>query len=202
MSGRLRPGNRTPLVKIAALDGTLDLKSGEVPTHLQFRRFAGCPVCTVHLSSFIRRADELRPNVREVLVFHSPIVELQRHVADLPFHVVADPAKSIYSAFGAEQGQRALLDPRAWPGIVRSAAMILPGVLRGSRTMPPTNPSGGRFGLPADFMISADGTLTACHYGRHVDDSWSVDDVLQFAAEAGAIRRTDCGADVGVSPLG
>ena len=27
--------------------------------HLQFRRFAGCPICNVHLQSVIRRHDEI-----------------------------------------------------------------------------------------------------------------------------------------------
>lgn len=27
--------------------------------HLQFRRFAGCPFCSLHLRSFVRRHDEI-----------------------------------------------------------------------------------------------------------------------------------------------
>jgi hypothetical protein len=40
--------------------------------HLQFRRFAGCPVCNLHLQSFVRRHAEIAAaGVREVIVFHS-----------------------------------------------------------------------------------------------------------------------------------
>jgi hypothetical protein len=40
--------------------------------HLQFRRYAGCPVCNLHLRSFAARHDELVvAGIREVVVFHS-----------------------------------------------------------------------------------------------------------------------------------
>src|SRR5262249_42027073 len=40
--------------------------------HLQMRRYAGCPICSLHLRSFTRNKDELvRAGVREVVVFHS-----------------------------------------------------------------------------------------------------------------------------------
>ena len=32
--------------------------------HLQFRRYAGCPVCNLHLRSFIRRHDEVTGDYR------------------------------------------------------------------------------------------------------------------------------------------
>ena len=39
--------------------------------HLQFRRFAGCPICNLHLRSIVRRYDEIRSHgIREVVVFH------------------------------------------------------------------------------------------------------------------------------------
>jgi len=44
--------------------------------HLQFRRFAGCPVCDLHLRSIVRRQRELSAaGVREVVVFHSSVQE-------------------------------------------------------------------------------------------------------------------------------
>lgn len=66
--------------------------------HLQFRRFAGCPICNLHLRSFVSRHDELeRAGVRAVVFFHSPADELAEHTADLPFATVADPDKVVYA---------------------------------------------------------------------------------------------------------
>src|SRR5262249_36790239 len=83
--------------------------------HLQFRRFAGCPVCNLPLRWFTARHDEIAAaRVREVVVFHAPTEELRPHVAGLPFPVVADPGKRLYAEFGVESARRALLDPPGW----------------------------------------------------------------------------------------
>ena len=45
--------------------------------HLQFRRFAGCPVCNLHLYSIVRRYEDiLAASIREVVVFHSTAAAL------------------------------------------------------------------------------------------------------------------------------
>jgi hypothetical protein len=50
------------------------------------------------------------------------------------------------------------------------------------RPAPPAHPEGGRLGLPADFLIAPDGRVLAEKYGAHVDDQWSVDELLTLAA--------------------
>jgi peroxiredoxin len=157
-----------------------------VLVHLQFRRFAGCPVCNLHLRSFARRQRELEAAlVCEVVLFHSTADELRRHAADFPFAIVADPGKRLYAEFGVTSSPRALLDPRAWLPILRAIAFTLVGVLAGKVRAPGANPHGGRLGLPADFLIAPDGPMDgrviASKHGAHVDDHWSVDDVLAHA---------------------
>jgi len=150
--------------------------------HLQLRRFAGCPVCNLHLRSFARRNREvLRAGVREVVVFHSPAGELLPQVRDLPFAVVADPRKQLYQEFGVESAKRALLDPRAWPAIVSGVRSSLWEIARHRRPAPPRTPYGGRFGLPADFLIASDGSVIAVKYGQHANDQWSVGELLTLA---------------------
>jgi hypothetical protein len=155
-------------------------------THLQFRRFAGCPVCNLHLRSIARRHEEISANgVREVVFFHAPADELRRYVADVPFALIGDPDKLTYREFGVEAAPRALLDPRVWPTIVRAVAVSLGEVIRGRKPMPPSrSPHGGRIGLPADFLIASDGTVRAAKYGEHAADQWSVDELLRLVALA------------------
>ncbi|MQY02055.1 peroxiredoxin-like family protein [Actinomadura macrotermitis] len=149
--------------------------------HLQLRRFAGCPVCNLHLRSVARRHAEIEAaGVREVVVFHSPADELRRHVADLPFAVVADPGKRLYAEFGVSASPRALLDPRAWGVIVRSVA----DGLRRRSPFPASRPHGGRLGLPGDFLIGPGGTVLAHKVGAHAGDQWEVDELLALAREA------------------
>lgn len=156
--------------------------------HLQFRRFAGCPVCNLHLRSFARRHAEIEAaGIREVVVFHSPAEELRAHTADLPFAVVADPDKRLYVEFGVESAPRALLDPRVWGPILRAVLRSTWTILRGRERPPASRPHGGRLGLPADFLIAADGGVLAAKYGEHAYDQWGVGELLELAD---AVRRT------------
>ena len=169
------------------------------PVHLQFRRFAGCPVCNLHLRSFVRRHGEVADaRIREIVVFHSTAEELLPQVAELPFAVVADPAKKLYREFGVESAKRALLDPRAWPAIVVGVLVSMWGIARHRRPAPPPA-HGGRFGLPADFLIASDGSVIAVKYGQHASDQWSVDELLALArlerrsGEPAGTKSAGCG---------
>ena len=146
--------------------------------HLQFRRFAGCPFCSVHLRSLARRHDEIvAAGIREVAVFRSTVKALQRHHANVPFAVVADPKDELYAEFGVGSGLSALLNPR----ILLAA---LPNVIRLFPRLPGIPPWGkGALGLPADFLIATDGRVLARKYGTHADDQWSVDELLVLARQ-------------------
>jgi len=150
--------------------------------HLQFRRFAGCPICNVHLQSIVRRHDEIaNAGIREVVVFHSTDEELRHYVGDLPFAVFGDPDKALYAEFGVGSSPRAVLDPRAVPPALVS--MVRHGYWRDRGGKPVANPHpiGGHLGLPADFLIGPDGRVLACKRGIHANDQWSVDEVLAHA---------------------
>ena len=153
-------------------------------THLQFLRFAGCPICNLHLRSFVSRHDELRAaGVREVVVFHSTREELLKYEAELPFDVIPDPDKALYREFGVEASARAILNPRAWPTILRGILASLREAIRDRAPFAPLAPAGGELGLPADLLIAPDGTIVAVKYGRHAADQWSVDEVLEASTE-------------------
>jgi peroxiredoxin len=141
--------------------------------HLQFRRYAGCPFCNLHLRSIVQRHQELvAAGIREVVVFQSSSAELLTHQGDVPFAVVADPARRLYAEFRVGSSPRAVLDPRAWLAGVRAVTGKRPS-LPASRQQ--------ALGLPADFLVAADGHVLACKYGVHAYDQWSVDDLLQLA---------------------
>jgi hypothetical protein len=185
-SGRIAAGARIEPRQLSAISGApITVPDPARLVHLQFRRFAGCPVCHLHLRSFVRHERAISAaGVLEVVVFHSTAGELQRHAGDLPFCVIADPDKRLYREFGVESGARALLDPRAWLQIVWAVAHGLVALLRGRARAPSLDPHGGRWGLPADFLITGNGRVVACKYGEHADDHWSVDELLAHANTA------------------
>ncbi len=145
--------------------------------HLQFRRFAGCPICNLHMRSISRRHDEIvAAGLREVVVFHSSAEAMRQFQADLPFTAIADPGKELYREFGVESSPKALLNLRAWSAGARGMKHT---PLRGA-----TGLGEKHLGLPADFLIGSDGRVLAVKYGRHADDQWSVDEVLAAAGAA------------------
>ncbi|GGN35213.1 hypothetical protein FHR83_006133 [Actinoplanes campanulatus] len=150
--------------------------------HLQLRRFAGCPICHLHLRSFVRRHAELESaGILEVVVFHSTTDELRPHVTDLPFPAIADPQRRLYRRFGAEPSARALLNPRVYPSVIRAVTVGTVEFLRGRAKLPSRTPTGGRLGLPADVLFAPGGDVVARKAGTHADDQWSVDEVLELA---------------------
>ncbi|GAA4577568.1 peroxiredoxin-like family protein [Planotetraspora kaengkrachanensis] len=150
--------------------------------HLQFRRYAGCPICNVHLRSVARRHDEIAAaGIREIAVFHSPAEDMLPHQGELPFAAVADPDRQLYAEFGVEASPRAVLHPRAWTAPLRPQTYSV--VIRGIRAGGTPFSTGGQtvLGLPADFLIAPDGRVLAAKYGGHAGDQWSVDELLRLA---------------------
>lgn len=150
-------------------------------THLQFRRFAGCPICNLHLRSFAQRHQEVvDAGITEVVFFHSPVAELRGYQSSLPFAVVADPRREHYGEFGVEARLRALTNPRAWRAAMRGYADVLAHRRDPAHAGVGFGDGSTHLGLPADFLLDPDGTVVAVHYGRHADDQWSVDQLLDI----------------------
>jgi len=113
-AARIAPGDLLGLRRLTAISGeAVPIPDAVRLVHLQFRRFAGCPVCNLHLQSFVRRHDQIeQAGVREVVVFHSSAEELRVHAGHLPFSIIADPEKRLYADFAVASAPRALLVPR------------------------------------------------------------------------------------------
>lgn len=179
---RLQVGARAPGIEALTVTGTrLRIPDpGARFVHLQFRRFAGCPICNLHLLELSRRMAEFdAADIRQVVVFHSSREELLAHSSLLKFDCIADPAKLLYRQFGVEASIFALLRPAAlWAGV---RAVWTTGRL-------PKRAENGVLGLPADFLIDPAGRLEAVHYGAHADDNWDAETILRLADD-GSVRR-------------
>lgn len=189
--GVLRPGALVSTRHVTDIFGKrVALADPDRLVHLQFRRFAGCPACDLHLRELARRHAEIEAlGIREAVVFHSPAEALRTHAGDLPFALVADPEKRLYHEFGVETSWRALLSPAALIPLARVIGHGLAMVVRDRRPMPPLRPVGGRFGLPADLLIAGNGQVLASKYGEHLDDQWSADDLIALASSVGGGSR-------------
>jgi len=166
-------GEKVGARRLTTIGGAeVTLPAPDQTVHLQFRRFAGCPICSLHIREVARRHKEISDaGITEVVVFHSTADALGRYQADLPFAVVADPDRKLYKEFGVEASIRSVLDPRAWPAAGR-------GLLRTRSPIDAMGIGEEHLGRPADFLIGSDGTVLARKYGAHADDQWSVDELL------------------------
>lgn len=167
-------GQPLPSLRFETLaHGPLQLPTGG-PVHLQFRRFAGCPVCNLHLRSFTRAFDRISAaGLLTVAFFHSSAESMRPYQGDLPFPAVPDPERRWYDFFGVEQATFAVARPQVMWSALKGLALARSNPFAGE---------GGQRGLPADFLLGPDGRLVDLHYGAHADDQWSVDDVLERVA--------------------
>jgi peroxiredoxin len=177
---RVGPGDRIRPRALAGVHGEpVPLPAPGGLTHLQFRRYAGCPICNLHLRSIVTRHDEIRARgIREVVVFHATAAELAKHEAELPFPLIADPEGLLYRRLGVERRLSSLLSGRALRAAIAGEAAALGHHSTKRGALGPVKPTGGRLGLPADFLIAPDGRITALKYGRHAYDQWTVDELL------------------------
>ena len=183
-AARLCAGDHFPQLELTGiLDEPIAIPDpGGALTHLQFRRFAGCPICNLHLRSITTRLDEITAaGIREVVVFHSTPAELRKYEKDLPFPVVGDPDRKLYRRFGVEAAARAILNPGAWRALPSGWWYALRNAISQHRAPMPASPTNGNLGLPADLLIDADGGVAAVKYGKHAYDQWSVDDLLAMS---------------------
>lgn len=180
MKTKLKAGEAFPALHAKNIHGAdVNIPSGDGWVHLQFRRFAGCPICNLHLQSFVRRhKDVADAGIKEVVFFHSGDKELLPYQGNFPFDVIGDPARKFYRQYGVETSLSAILNPGAWPAVLK-------GNLAKNKPKAQIFPQGGILGLPADFLIAPDGIIKAVHYGRHADDHWSVDDVIALKGKSG-----------------
>jgi peroxiredoxin len=158
---------RNPSAQVRVADGFSDLQLTSISdeiigirgplgtlTHLQFRRFAGCPICNLHLRSISSRLDEITAaGLREVVVFHSTTSELRKYQDDMPFPVIGDPDKQLYRRFGVEASAKAILKPGAWRALPGGWRHALATAVANRRAPLPAKPSNGNLGLPANLLI-------------------------------------------------
>lgn len=170
---RKKIGDRVGPLLIESIHGEeVRIPSAGQFTHLQFRRYAGCPICNLHLQSFIQRHDELLANnVQEVVVFHSAKSEMLAHQINAPLAFIADSGKKLYQAFGVESSLLSVLNPKAWPAGLK-------GVVRHGTRLPASG--GSAFLLPAEFLMDDTGRIVALKYGDHASDQWQFDEVLEL----------------------
>lgn len=169
---KLRVGDDAPDVALRALDGTrLDCGRPEGPVVVSFTRYAGCPVCQLHVGRMAAAMPEFRARACGVwMVFQSTPERLGEAMARWQpgFAAVADPAGELYDAFGAAASVTGYLHPRSLAALVRATvAGKRHGRFEGRETQ-----------MPADFVLGPGGRIALARYGGDVGDDAPVEALL------------------------
>jgi len=150
---------------------------------LGFFRNVNCPFCNLraHQFSKLREAFEER-NLQMIFFFESkPELMLKSifHRDISPIPLVGDPEKIIYSMYGVERSIWKQMKTSLMPGT--STAMK-----EGKRLNLPEEKDRGASAnlIPADFLIDENFKVVKAHYGEHINDHLSIDEVKAFAGLA------------------
>jgi peroxiredoxin len=169
-----------PDFEVERLDGST-LRSEDLrgaPVLLNFYRYASCPVCASTLAPYqVRGAELTGKGVAVVSFFHSPAERMRNYfeTQDLPFELVVDPQREVYTKFGVTPQPLGLLNPM---GLTAMPASL--GHMRGRN---PLRSDGAMSIMPADFLVDADGVIVEAQYGRHLAAGWSIDEALALVAK-------------------
>ncbi|MBC8327222.1 MAG: redoxin domain-containing protein [Planctomycetes bacterium] len=129
------------------------------------------------MRQFAARYDEFRDAGVEVLrVFPSPLKAMAPYAEGslrAPFPVLCDPQRRAFDAFGIERRFRGLLSLEGWRRSFAASKLVdkpkWSDMLRD-----------GIRGLPADFLVGADGLIERAHYGQHFSDGLPVNEALDW----------------------
>ena len=151
---------------------------------LVFFRYSGCRYCTLQLWSLNQHYAKWHAMGLEVIAFfESPIEDAHTIVkrVPVPFAVCADPDLVIYRRYGVATSWWG-----AMIGILRRRAdrqaIATMGLLDGI-----TPSTGSRIRMPAQFLITPEGTIAQAHYGRDLGDFLPIDEISEFAGRYGTM---------------
>lgn len=183
----LRPGMPAPDFVALTSEG-MKVRFSEFlgePIWLIFYRYAGCPLCNLHIMSLTLRREIVEDKgLKVVAVFESEPEDFTR-VTRIPpkqtFHLLADPKKKVYELYGTESRLSGLASPKAGLSLLKAFGA---GFKQGKI-------SGDIGQIPASFLINPEGIIETIHYGRHVDDHIPWQTVSDFAASLMSRPKTD-----------
>ena len=181
IGGRVAPGSTVATRELVSITGApVRVPDPERLTHLQFRRFAGCPICHVHVQAIEPATTSLRPSASKRSSCFIRLLQRCWRISRerSPSRSSAILARSSIASSGSSRAHCRILKPK----VLR---VELRGLLAKRRAFG-LDLHGGPLGLPADFLIAPSGAVLAAKYGADAYDQWSVDDVLKLAAQHSA----------------
>lgn len=191
---RLQPGQIAPFFAVTDAYGRSVSLTDYAGRRLlvSFYRAAVCPLCNFRLLYFVRHyAEYQQDGLQIVAFFESSPAYIHRYLDRLavPFPVIADPVRSVYTLYGTEVSWWGVVRARLgrW-STYRSAAREHVG---GNIVQNVAHMDGHMARLPAEFLIGPDRRIHTAHYGRDAGDFLPLTSIEAFLGvrAATSVRR-------------
>lgn len=150
---------------------------------LGFYRNETCPFCNLRVHQINKMWPELQQkNVQPLFIFESrPQILLRSifHESIAPIPLIGDPEKKLYELYGVERSSIKMLStflrPSSFETLRQAKEQI--SIPADKERDPTTNQDR----LPADFMIDEQFRIVKAHYGSHLNDHITMDEIKAFA---------------------
>jgi thioredoxin-dependent peroxiredoxin len=145
---------------------------------LSFYRNVNCPFCNRRIHAIMGNSLKLKNSgVQLIMMFESTNQKLSSsvfHQGVNPWPLIGDPEKRIYKKYGVESS------------VIKSITTLLhSSVLKAKADTKelnlPQDKDADQFLVPADFFIDENFKVVKVHYGKHLDDHISLDEIMKFA---------------------
>ena len=153
------------------------LKKVKGKTALVFLRYWGCRICQYDVMQFAAGYEKILERDGQLLVVLQSTPEnlKEQWGEELPFSVICDPEKILYSLFEVQPApsKEAMRDART---VEKGQAAEKLGLQHGIY-------EGEELQLPAVFVIRPDQTVTYAHYGKAAGDVPEIGELAELLAE-------------------
>lgn len=177
-STRLRVGEEAPdFTAIDVIRGEsfkLSDYRGKHSVALIFLRYAGCPLCQLHISEISRKYPQIAAKDTDVIVFVRSRVNTlvqEGYPGGFPFKLVADPDGDFYKLYGVGSGN---IKDMLTPNVIKKAVKA---TIRGHKQ---GKMEGNQWQLPGDFIVGKDGKLKLAHVGSDIGDNLKSDELMKY----------------------
>ena len=177
---RLVVGEKAPDFSVTDIEGKthkLEAYRGKFLL-LSLYRYASCPFCNFRISQVMQRADGFKTQGMEILaVFQSPEAKIRQYVGKQhpPFSIVPDPDRILYRTYRLET---------SWMGMLKAMVFRMGDMMKAfGKGFTPGTMEGKKNQLPADFLISHDGTIVEAYYGKDIGDHMPFETIERLLAQ-------------------
>lgn len=153
---------------------------------LSFFRNVNCPYCNRRVHQLITSSARIKATGAQVIfLFESSPDKLTSstfHQGISPWPLISDSAKSIYQKYGVEESSLKMMKTMFVSSLGKAKKdtkeLNLPEDKEATMNL-----------IPADFLIDENFNIVKAHYGKHLDDHITIDEIKEFVGIVNPFKK-------------